>query len=376
MRAVPDVLIFADTFRSAELRHEVPIGGRRPDPLRRARTACGTWSCRRARSRSSRRPATTCSTRSRSSASTSCAGRAARPRRDARRDRPPRGARARGRARGRARRRSRCSLADRLRARGVELDAGPRALRRAAVASKSPAELAGIRRAQAAAEAGMAAARDLLRARPPDGDGVLEVGRRAAHERAREGRDLAAFLEHGATADGFIVSHGPQSAIGHHLGEGQIRAGETVVIDLWPRDNELGVLRRHDADVRRRRGRRRGRRVAPPLPRGARRALAAIRPGVTGERSSTRSATSSRRPASRRSGRRRRARSLERGVPPRARPRRRARGARGADPRPARARAARRGRRGRGRARPLPRRATAACASRISCSSPRTAARG
>ena len=47
-----------------------------------------------------------------------------------------------------------------------------------------------------------------------------------------------AFVENGATAEEFIVSHGAQSAIGHHMGEGPIREGETIVIDLWPRDNE------------------------------------------------------------------------------------------------------------------------------------------
>jgi Xaa-Pro aminopeptidase len=49
---------------------------------------------------------------------------------------------------------------------------------------------------------------------------------------------VQAFLEHGASADELIVSHGPQAAIGHHMGEGAIQVGETVVIDLWPRDNE------------------------------------------------------------------------------------------------------------------------------------------
>jgi Xaa-Pro aminopeptidase len=47
----------------------------------------------------------------------------------------------------------------------------------------------------------------------------------------------AAFLEHGCSAEVFVVAHGPQAAIGHHAGEGEIRAGEPVVVDLWPRDN-------------------------------------------------------------------------------------------------------------------------------------------
>ena len=36
--------------------------------------------------------------------------------------------------------------------------------------------------------------------------------------------------------DALIVSHGAQTAVGHELGFGPIRAGEPVVIDLWPRD--------------------------------------------------------------------------------------------------------------------------------------------
>src|SRR5439155_26541123 len=39
-------------------------------------------------------------------------------------------------------------------------------------------------------------------------------------------------------ADEFIVSHGPQSAVGHELGSGPIAVGEPIVIDLWPRDRE------------------------------------------------------------------------------------------------------------------------------------------
>jgi Xaa-Pro aminopeptidase len=48
----------------------------------------------------------------------------------------------------------------------------------------------------------------------------------------------AAFAAHQASADEFVVSHGAQAAIGHHTGSGQILAGEPIVIDLWPRDNE------------------------------------------------------------------------------------------------------------------------------------------
>jgi Xaa-Pro aminopeptidase len=127
--------------------------------------------------------------------------------------------------------------ADRLRAAGVELvpDQDSFDDRRRV---KSGAELAGIRRAQAAAEAGMTAARDLLRRAASNGGGALEVdGAPLTSERIKTAIS-AAFLEHGATADAFVVSHGVQAAVGHHLGAGEIRAGETIVIDLWPRDND------------------------------------------------------------------------------------------------------------------------------------------
>jgi Xaa-Pro aminopeptidase len=102
---------------------------------------------------------------------------------------------------------------------------------------KNAAELAGIRRAQRAAEAGMDAARDLLR-RAAVRDGRLELdGEPLTSERLKTAIGQV-FVEHAASADEFIVSHGAQSAIGHHMGEGEIRAGEPIVIDLWPRDAE------------------------------------------------------------------------------------------------------------------------------------------
>jgi Xaa-Pro aminopeptidase len=130
------------------------------------------------------------------------------------------------------------SLADHLRASGIALSPDSEwfdRLRRV----KSGAELAGIRRAQAAAEEGMEAARALLRqARGANGDGALLAGGEPLTSERIKAEISRAFVAHGATADDFIVSHGAQAAIGHHLGSGPILAGETIVIDLWPRDNE------------------------------------------------------------------------------------------------------------------------------------------
>ena len=127
-------------------------------------------------------------------------------------------------------------LADKLRAKGVDLmpDQNFFVERRRV---KSEAELAGIRRAQAAAEAGMTAARDLLRRAARNGTGLEVDGQPLTSERIKAAISQA-FLAYGASGDEFIVSHGSQSAIGHHMGTGQIETGEPIVIDLWPRDNE------------------------------------------------------------------------------------------------------------------------------------------
>jgi Xaa-Pro aminopeptidase len=119
-------------------------------------------------------------------------------------------------------------LADRLRADGVELTVDQELFddRRRV---KTEAELAGIRRAQRAAEAAMEAACGLLRKGPP-----LTVEQvKAAMNRV--------FAEHNTVCDDFIVAPGAQGAVGHDMGSGPIEEGVPVVIDIWPRDNESSM---------------------------------------------------------------------------------------------------------------------------------------
>jgi Xaa-Pro aminopeptidase len=102
---------------------------------------------------------------------------------------------------------------------------------------KNDSELAGIRRAQRAAEAGMDAARGLFR-RARQVNGSLRVdGRPLTSERVKLAI-LDAFTQHGCTTDELIVSHGAQSAIGHDTGSGEILPAQPIVIDLWPKDAE------------------------------------------------------------------------------------------------------------------------------------------
>jgi Xaa-Pro aminopeptidase len=127
-------------------------------------------------------------------------------------------------------------IADTFRASGIELSVDQKLFddRRR---SKSARELAGIRRAQKAAEAGMAAARDLLRCAEPANGGLSVEGEVLTCELVKE-RVQAAFLAHGAVTDEMIVSHGPQTAIGHDMGSGAIGRDDVVLLDLFPVDIE------------------------------------------------------------------------------------------------------------------------------------------
>jgi Xaa-Pro aminopeptidase len=131
-------------------------------------------------------------------------------------------------------------LADHLRANGIELSSDrDQFVGRRRV--KNDAELAGIRRAQRAAEAAMTAARDLLRAAErQNGDLVLD-GETLTCERIKLAVEQA-FTANAAFADEFIVSHGPQTAVGHDMGSGPIAPDEPVCLDLFPRDRESGCF--------------------------------------------------------------------------------------------------------------------------------------
>src|SRR5262245_31019364 len=129
-------------------------------------------------------------------------------------------------------------LADHLRTAGLELTVDREEFtRRRRV--KSEAELDGIRRAQRAAEAAMDAARAMLRTADASGDVLMLDGQPLTSERIKQ-EIGEVFTAHDMAADELIVSHGGQSAVGHDMGSGPIAPGEPVVIDLWPKDRETG----------------------------------------------------------------------------------------------------------------------------------------
>jgi Xaa-Pro aminopeptidase len=227
VRAVPDVLIYADTVRSPELRHEIPLGI--PDPflyLERnggRHVVIGSLELPRVRALDG------LEVHPLEEFGYDELVRSGKSRHEIRDELNARACEALGVSAASVPGTFPLEVADSLRGRGVEI--GPdRDLfdRRRRV--KNEHELAGMRRAQRAAEAGMDAARELFRRGLP-----LTVEEVKAAIGAR-------FVEADCTADEFIVSHGPQSAIGHHAGEGAFEEREPIVIDLFPRDRESGCF--------------------------------------------------------------------------------------------------------------------------------------
>jgi Xaa-Pro aminopeptidase len=129
-------------------------------------------------------------------------------------------------------------LADRLRENGVEVTAD-RALFEERRRRKNATEIAGLRRAQHACEAALDAARDMLRRASSNGTLMLD-GEPLTSERLKAEVERV-FTEHGAYADEFIVAHGAQTTVGHEGGHGPILPGEAIVFDLFPRDRATGV---------------------------------------------------------------------------------------------------------------------------------------
>ena len=172
-------------------------------------------------------------------------------------------------------------LADRLRADGIELrpdHAAFEARRRA----KNDAELAGVRRAQVAAEAGMAACAALLREARAEGGELRRDGAPLLAEEVRAAiRDACAA--HGAVAPSdTIVARSDLFPGGHDPGHGSLAPDVPITVDLWPRDEESGchadmtrtfvvgeptaeVVAMHELSME-----------------ALRRSVAAARPGVTG----------------------------------------------------------------------------------------------
>ena len=128
--------------------------------------------------------------------------------------------------------------ADFLRLNGVEL-AVDRGLFEDRRRAKTERELQGIRNAQRACEAALDEARALLRAARPNGAGLESDGEPLTSERLKRTIE-SVFMRFDVEGGDMIVSHGPQTAVGHDEGSGRLQPNEPIVFDLFPRDKATG----------------------------------------------------------------------------------------------------------------------------------------
>lgn len=104
---------------------------------------------------------------------------------------------------------------------------------------KSDAEARFIRRGNAASAAGIRTAERILRSTTIRGNKLYFEGRVLTSERLRARIDQAC-LERGASAAHTIVAGGRQACDPHVTGHGPLRAGELIIVDVFPRVLETG----------------------------------------------------------------------------------------------------------------------------------------
>jgi Xaa-Pro aminopeptidase len=125
--------------------------------------------------------------------------------------------------------------ADELRARGVTLTPNGKVfdgLRRA----KTEEEISHIQKTQEAIEAACAHAVGILEEAGVSEDGTLAWGGETLTSERLRGEIDVELLRRGCAADGTIVAGGPQGADPHERGHGPLKAGESIIVDIFPVD--------------------------------------------------------------------------------------------------------------------------------------------
>jgi len=127
------------------------------------------------------------------------------------------------------------AYADALRDRGLSLTPDRKlfeALRRA----KTPQEVAHVERAQRAVEEACEHAVGILREAEVDGDGALLWQGEALTSEILRSEINVELLRRNCLGDGTIASGGSQAADPHERGSGSLRAGESIILDIFPKD--------------------------------------------------------------------------------------------------------------------------------------------
>jgi Xaa-Pro aminopeptidase len=229
VRRMPDVLMFADTFRSPELRQEVPLGV--PDPILFAEKDGGRHIVTNSMEAARLAELGLYEIHLMEELGVDELRESGLSSPELRAELALRGVRALGIESAVVPESFPLWLADHLRANGIELRTD-RDLFQDRRRVKTEEQLAGMRRAQRAAQAAMDRARELLRTRVQNGGLTVEEVKGAMN---------IVFAEHSTTCDDYIVAPGAQGAVGHDMGSGPIEPGVPVVIDIWPRDNESAI---------------------------------------------------------------------------------------------------------------------------------------
>ncbi|SHH63217.1 M24 family metallopeptidase [Halobaculum gomorrense] len=133
-------------------------------------------------------------------------------------------------------------IADGLREAGVAVDVDRDDVIETVRATKTDEELDAVRRATEANEAAMAAAEDLIAAAEVADDGTLVIAEGEegeavplTSERVKEEIEVT-LLRHGCALDETIVACGADAADPHDRGSGPLEAGESIVVDIFPRE--------------------------------------------------------------------------------------------------------------------------------------------
>lgn len=82
----------------------------------------------------------------------------------------------------------------------------------------------------------------ILRASTVDGEKIMYKGTALTSEFLKTEVEKL-LLTHGLlNTEGIIISCGPHAAIPHHPGQGELKAGQTIICDLFPRDRKSGYF--------------------------------------------------------------------------------------------------------------------------------------
>jgi Xaa-Pro aminopeptidase len=104
---------------------------------------------------------------------------------------------------------------------------------------KSAAEAAAIREGNRLSALGFAAAEKILRASKPRGRALRHRGQTVTSEMLKFAIEVA-ILEAGGVSANTIVAGGDQACDPHERGSGPLRAGELIIVDIFPRVTATG----------------------------------------------------------------------------------------------------------------------------------------